>query len=166
MQYNGLNKPTGAEFAMTCLHLLTKPTLLSSSINYSATLLKVVKSLSSSSSINFTSNISTATLISALSHNSTLLAAYTLSQTNNFTIIIGGALILIGISLGYMINRIGDDIITVDFHLYSFNNLQNALEYKEKRITKLKKYGYTEAEINWYFNLRRNLQTLKEEVNG
>ncbi|MEM4097300.1 MAG: hypothetical protein QXS81_01255 [Candidatus Micrarchaeaceae archaeon] len=128
-------------------------------------LIKYTNATIQSAHLNFTNNASITASITKLTQSPTLVATY---LVHNFALIdlietIVFAIILI--FFGYFAFKYFMNIFPIKYPVSTYKGLKRALREKDAIFKRLIERGYTQKEIEWYFEVREKIQELANMVN-
>ncbi|MEM4097983.1 MAG: hypothetical protein QXS81_04785 [Candidatus Micrarchaeaceae archaeon] len=145
------------------LHILTF------TITSTSALLNYTNATVQNAHLNFTTNSSIATSIAKLSQNPPLQTAYFLENDLFFKFLFATiaavTLAIIGYIFYYLLAGIAELIETGPQNLRGYNGIKRVLKEKAAIPKRLAEYGYTQKEIDWYFEVRSKIQELEKAVN-
>ncbi|MEM4098037.1 MAG: hypothetical protein QXS81_05060 [Candidatus Micrarchaeaceae archaeon] len=127
--------------------------------------LKYTNTTVQNANLNFTTNASIAASIIKLSQNPPLQVTYFLHNYALITAIVNLILGVILIFFGYFVFRYFVDTFPAKYSASTYKSLRRTIREKDAMLKRLAEHGYTQKEIDWYFEVHSKIQELEKEVN-
>ncbi|MEM3828159.1 MAG: hypothetical protein QXP36_02950 [Conexivisphaerales archaeon] len=136
---------------------------LNSIIASTSPIFSYTKTIIQNAHLNFSNNASITASITKLNQNPSLQNAYFLENIAAsdflFALIFTVALVITGLYLYHILADLAS-LIRGQPSLRSYKELKNALKEKQEMLKRLSEYGYTQKEIDWYFEVRSKMREL------